>query len=262
MKLGVIIPAAGASRRFGGRSKVAEDLGGRPVLQRTVELFINREESSYVVVAAPVAPESAFEEFKTRFADKFALLGVHICEGGREHRWQSVRNALATIPDDCTHVAVHDGARPCVSMELLDRVLDAARKHGAVIPAIDAPDTLKRVSAEAVRDADVDPLDAILGDAGKSNSTVRRVEETVPRENIVLAQTPQVFTLALLRRAYAQNDLESTDDAQLVERLGEPVTVVEGDARNIKITRPSDIDLARRILGAKGPSERPSHLKF
>ncbi|TVQ62291.1 MAG: 2-C-methyl-D-erythritol 4-phosphate cytidylyltransferase [Phycisphaerales bacterium] len=262
MKLGVIIPAAGASRRFGGRSKVAEDLGGRPVLQRTVELFVNRDEATCIVVAAPVVPDGALNEFKARFADKFALLGVRICEGGREHRWQSVRNALAEIPDDCTHIAVHDGARPCASTALIDRVLEAARKHPAVIPALDVPDTLKRVSAEAVRDTDVDPLDAILGDAGKSNVTVRRVEETVSRAHMVLVQTPQVFDAALLRRAYGQADLDSTDDAQLIERLGESVTVVEGDAWNVKITRPSDIDLARRILGAKGPSERPSHLKF
>lgn len=262
MRLAVIIPAAGASRRFGGRSKVAEDLGGRPVLQRTVELFVNREETSFVVVAGPVSPEGAWDEFKTRFADKFALLGVRICEGGREHRYESVRNALAAVPDECTHVAVHDGARPCAPNEMIDRVLEAARKHAAVVPAIDVPDTLKRASKQEIEDKDVDPLDAILGDAGKRNTRVRTVEETVSREGLVMAQTPQVFTLDLIRRAYAQDDLTSTDDAQLVERLGESVVLVEGDARNIKITRPADIELARRILGAKGPQERPSHLKF
>lgn len=262
MRLAVIIPAAGASRRFGGRSKVAEDLGGRPVLQRTIELFVNREETVYTVVAGPVEPEGAYAEFRERFADKFSLLGVRICEGGRDFRFESVRNALETVPDDCTHVAIHDGARPCAPTELIDRVLGAAKKHAAVVPAIDIPDTIKRTSKNVIEDRDIDPLDAILGDAGKPNVRLRSVEQTVPRECLVMAQTPQVFTLELLERAYSQDDLTSTDDAQLVERLGEPVVIVEGDARNIKITRPADIELARRILGVKGPQERPSHLKF
>ena len=147
-------------------------------------------------------------------------------------------------------------------MELIDRVFDAARKHTAVIPAVEVSDTLKRVAAAERIDTDVDPLDAILGSAGKANVTVRTVEETVARERLVAVQTPQVFERALLERAYAQSDLSSTDDAALVERLGETVVVVEGDARNIKITRRVDLSIAMAIVGLRPAPGRPSHLKF
>lgn len=262
MKLAVIIPAAGASTRYGqGVSKLDEDLAGRPVLQRTVELFCKRDDVAAIVVAGPAADEP-WEQFRQRHADKLGLLGVAICRGGATHRWETVRNALGAVPADCTHIAVHDAARPCTPVELIDRVFEAARKHKAVIPAVEVGDTLKRVSANAVVDKDVDPLDAILGGAGKQNSTLRTVEATVERDRLVAVQTPQVFDATLLRKAYAQKDLSSTDDAGLVERLGEKVVVVEGDARNIKITRPADIGVAMAVMGLRAASGRPTHLKF
>lgn len=264
-RLGVIIPAAGASRRFGGRSKLDEDLGGRPVLQRTVEMWVNRHEVVRVVVAGPVEPEGAWEEFTLRHADRLSLLGAVLCKGGRTHRYESVRNALTHVGNDVTHVAVHDGARPCASGELLDRVLDAAKKFPAVIPAVDLPDTIKRVALGEVKDESVDPLADILGigqGAGGSGGRYRAVEETVSRERVVAVQTPQVFEAGLLRRAYAQENLESTDDAQLVERLGERVVVVEGEPTNIKITRPSDMKIAMAVLGLKPAAEREVHKRF
>ena len=260
MKLGVIIPAAGASSRFGGRDKLNEDLGGRPLLHRTVELFVNHDAADVIIVAGP-APENGFDEFKLRHGDKLALLGVTLCPGGRDHRWQTVKNALAHVPPDCTHIAVHDAARPCASRQLIDRVVEAARKHDAVIPAIDVPDTLKRVSAAAAVDQDIDPLDALLG-ASPTTSKVRTVEATVSRENVVAVQTPQIFQADLLRRAYEQDDLSSTDDAGLVERLGAPVVVVEGEATNLKVTRPADIRVVMAILGLKPTRERAAHKKF
>ncbi len=271
MKVAVIIPAAGSSRRYAeasmeggvGRSKLDEDLGGRPVLQRTVEVFTKRPEVAMIVVAGPADP-AAMAEFRTRHGDKLGLLGVRVCVGGKDHRYETVRNALAEIPAeaDVTHVAVHDAARPCVSEALLDRLFEAAAKFPAVIPALDVADTLKRVDPEPIQAADADPLAAILGDAGRTTSKVRRVEATVDRTNLVAVQTPQVFEIGLLRRAYAQSDLSSTDDAQLVERLGERVVVVQGEATNIKITRPADLGLARQILGVRGPQERPVHKRF
>jgi 2-C-methyl-D-erythritol 4-phosphate cytidylyltransferase len=255
MKLAVIIPAAGSSSRYAQdqeipRSKLDE------VLHRTVELFTNIDAVSFIVVAGP-ADAAAMAQFKLRHADKLGLLGVQLCTGGATHRYETVRNALQTVPADCTHIAVHDAARPCTPPELIDRLLEAAAKHAAVIPAIDVPDTLKRVAQEEVVDTDVDPLDAILGGAGKA-----KVEATVDRTGLVAVQTPQVFRADLLRRAYGQKDLSSTDDAQLVERLGEPVIVVQGDPRNLKITRPADLSLARSILGVKGPEGRPVHKRF
>lgn len=269
MKFAVIIPAAGASSRYsaagGLRSKVDEDLGGRPVLQRTVELFSNRDDVALIIVPGPLAE---WDEFTLRHGDKLGLLGVRLCKGGETHRWQSVKNALNIVLEanaagaGITHVAIHDAARPGASEQLIDRCFRAAEKHPAVIPAIDVPDTIKRASPVAKVDKDIDPLDAILGDAGKSNSTARTVEATIPRDSLVLVQTPQVFEITLLQRAYAQADLTSTDDAGLIEQLGEPVTIVEGEHRNLKITRPADLQLIRQILGLRGPADRESHKRF
>lgn len=272
--LAVIIPAAGSSTRYAAaaaaeqglsaeaaRSKLDEDLGGRPVLQRTVELFTQLPEVSVIIVAGP-ADDGAMAQFKARYADKLGLLGVRLCVGGRDHRYETVRNALALVPEKCTHIAVHDAARPCASPDLLARILDAARRHDAVIPAVDVSDTLKKVSDKPVAQEQKDPLAAILGASAPAGRPMRRVERTVDRAGLVAVQTPQVFRADLLRRAYAQGDLSSTDDGQLVERLGEPVLVVEGDSRNLKITRPADLHLARAILGVRPPAERAAHKKF
>lgn len=264
MKTALIIPAAGSSSRFGepGRSKLDEDMAGRPVLQRTVELFIKRDEIDAIVVAGP-HDEDAFATFKERHGDKLGLLGVTLCRGGKSHRWETVRAALEHVPEDCTHIAVHDGARPATPPELLDRLFDAARAHGAVIPGVEVNDTLKRLGDETV-DISADPVDAILGggEPGASKGSLRVVGETVSREGLIAVQTPQIFEADLLRRAYAQEILDSTDDAGLAERLGERVVVVEGDPRNIKITRPLDVRLAMAILGLKEERGRASHKKF
>lgn len=270
MKIAVIIPAAGASRRYAeaaaaagsaARSKLDEDLGGRPVLQRTVELFTQVAEVAAIIVAGP-HDEAAFAEFKGRYSDKLGLLGVRMCRGGAVHRYETVAAALELVPEACTHVAVHDGARPCAGPELIARVFDAAAKFPAVIPGVDVSDTLKRVGAENVAPKELDPLAAILGESAAPKNAARAVQGTIERAGLVAAQTPQVFEKELLRRAYRQADLTSTDDAQLVERLGERVVVVEGDARNIKLTRPMDLVLARAILGVRPPAERSAHMKF
>jgi 2-C-methyl-D-erythritol 4-phosphate cytidylyltransferase len=263
MDLAVIIAAAGASSRYrnagGLRDKLDEDLGGRPVLQRTVELFSKRDEVRWIIVAGPHAE---YDDFLARHGDKLGMLGVRCCRGGKGERYESIAAALALVPAEATHIAVHDAARPATPHEVIDRVLTAAASHGAVIPAIDVPDTVKRIHPEPVAQTDADPLDAILGGAGRTNQKARRVEATIDRRNLVLVQTPQVFRAELLRRAYAQPDLTSTDDASLIERLGEPVIVVEGDPRNVKLTRPADLHLVRAILGVHGPAERAVHKKF
>jgi len=243
----------------GGRSKLDEDLSGRPVLQRTVELFATRADVGAIIVAGP---HEGYGEFVAMHGDKLGLMGVTVCRGGVTHRYESVANAIEHVPADATHIAVHDAARPCTPIEVIDRVFEAAKKHGAVVPAVDVSDTLKRVNAEAEQDDDIDPLDAILGDAGKPNTSVRTVVETVPRENLVAIQTPQIFEAALLKRAYAQDDLTSTDDAALIERLGERVVVVEGDPRNIKITRPADLHQARLIIKPGSGAPRSAHKRF
>ncbi|MBX3385554.1 MAG: 2-C-methyl-D-erythritol 4-phosphate cytidylyltransferase [Phycisphaeraceae bacterium] len=274
LNIALIIPAAGASRRFhddadsaaaalsSGRSKLDEDLGGRPVLQRTVELFNKLPEVSFIVVAGP-ADDADFAAFKDRHADKLSLLGATLCKGGKDHRYQTVANALKLVPASCTHVAVHDAARPCASPDLIERTFDAARAgHAAVIPAVDVPDTLKRIDPTWIERANDDPIAAILGQSGSTSKLGRTVVQTIDRANLVAVQTPQVFEVSLLRRAYAQQDLSSTDDAQIVERLGQPVLVVPGESTNIKITRPADLALARSILGFRAPEGRAAHKRF
>ena len=248
MKLAVIIPAAGASTRFGFGDKLSQDLGGRAILLRAVEAFVKREETEAIIVAAP--PDD-IEGFTGRFGPQLSFHGARIVPGGRTERWESVRNALQEIGEDVTHVAVHDAARPNVSPELLDRVLDAARVHAAVIPGLPVSSTLKRIGTETVRAAQDEAIaDAILGgvDEMEGASSAHLVEETVSRERVVAVQTPQVFERSLLERAYAQDSTDgATDDAMLVERMGEPVVVVEGEGRNIKVTTQDDLALARLL---------------
>jgi 2-C-methyl-D-erythritol 4-phosphate cytidylyltransferase len=266
MNICVIIPAAGRGERFGEVDKLSQDLGGRSVLLRTVEVFTKRDEVKGIIVAGP--PDE-FEVFRDKYGPTLGFHGARIVKGGRQHRWETVRSALNApdaIPEGTTHIAVHDAARPGVPNEVLDRVFEAARRLDAVIPVVAINGTIKRVSEETVEvgSQDDDALaDLILGDQGRASIPARLVLETVSRAGLVEVQTPQVFRIELLRRAYAQQNLEgATDDAGLVERLGERVHTVEGDVRNIKITRPADLKLMRAILGLQPPAERPVHKRF
>lgn len=273
IRVAVIIPAAGFSGRYIEgmeipRSKLDEDLGGRPVLQRTVEAFVNYEHEEVTITSIIVAgPHDAkqMEAFRMRHGDKLGMLGTKVVPGGVTHRWETVRAALAHVHEDATHIAVHDGARPCISREILDRVFDAAMKFPAVVPVVEVGDTIKRVAKEAVPDPKPDPFAAILG-IGEGEAArgpvYRAVEQTIDRSGLVMVQTPQVFEAALLKRAYEQKDLASTDDAGLVERLGERVIAVPGEARNLKITRPADLSLCRAIMGVREPEGRATHKRF
>ncbi len=292
MRVALLIPAAGGSRRFNAergvpRSKLDEDLGGRPVLQRAIEQFVNHAGvgpmMALIVVAGPHDAE-AFAEFQARHGDRLGLLGASVCRGGRTHRSESVRSALdhaRALPAwaGVTHVAVHDAARPCTPPELIERVFAAASKHPAVVPAIEIVDTLKRVEERVSASTQSDPIADILGLTPADGKTRERfVRETIDRTGLVSAQTPQVFRRDLFEAAYAQADLASTDDAELVERLlvsggsateweaagGGPaaVAVVPGDERNLKITRAGDLRLARAILGVREPDQREVHKRF
>ncbi|MFM7808670.1 MAG: 2-C-methyl-D-erythritol 4-phosphate cytidylyltransferase [Planctomycetota bacterium] len=261
IRVSVIIPAAGSSRRY-GMDKLGQDLGGRALLLRTVELFTKRDEVRSIIVAGP--PDD-LDAFRDRFGAQLGFHGVQIVAGGRVERWETVKNALAAVPDDATHVAVHDAARPGASDELIGRVFEAAQVHAAVIPGLAVADTLKRVSEETVRaEAEDAVADLILGEsADAATSKGRFVQATIDRTNMVGVQTPQVFEIGLLRRAYAQADLSgATDDAGLVERLGEKVLVVDGEFRNLKVTVPADLSLMRTMLGLKAPDSRPVHKRF
>ena len=118
MNVSVIVAAAGSSERYGGSDKLSQDLGGRAVLLRTVEVFAKRAEVGSIVVAGPV---EGFGDFRDKYGPTLGFHGATVVQGGRTARWETVRNALEAVPDDATHVAVHDAARPVLLDDMLDR---------------------------------------------------------------------------------------------------------------------------------------------
>ncbi len=276
MNIAVILPAGGASVRYhsagGLRSKLDEDMGGKPLLQRTVETFTKFDDDdvniSTLIVAGP-NDDAAFREFNERHGDRLTLLGAKLVKGGKVHRWQTVHAAISHVPKECTHIAVHDAARPCISFDLMRRVFRAAKKFPAVAPAVACTDTLKRTrTTDEVMGGD-DPVAAILGESPASKQPVRVVSETLDRTGLVLTQTPQVFEASLLRKAYdafvampESKQHNVTDDAGVVELSNHRVVIVDGEARNIKVTLPEDVSLARALMGFKESEGRPVHKKF
>jgi 2-C-methyl-D-erythritol 4-phosphate cytidylyltransferase len=234
MKVIVIIPAAGLGTRIAGAAtgkapaKQFTEINGVPVLIHTLRKFVAAPGVNEIVIALR---KLEAENFAPRLDQEKFAKPVRIVEGG-EHRQESVANALSAIkasPDDL--VLVHDGVRPFVDQETIQNVIDAALKHGAAIAAVPAVDTIKQVDRT-------------------SDGAV--VNATIPREHIVLVQTPQGFKFEVLQRAFdeAQRDgFTGTDEASLVERMGYPVAVVMGSPRNMKITTPSDLELAEFYAG-------------
>jgi 2-C-methyl-D-erythritol 4-phosphate cytidylyltransferase len=232
-RFAVILPAAGASSRFSGKEKkVFATIDGRAVWLRAAEAFVNRKD---VVQTLVVIAPGDMDLFRTRYGAHLGLLGVEVVPGGAE-RFESVGNALAKLRDDVELVAIHDAARPCVDTAGIDAVFTSAARTGAALLALPISDTVKR------------------GDkAGK-------VEATVPRTGLWLAQTPQVFRRDWLLDAHARrSDLgrDVTDDAQLIEAAGHPVYLVTGSSTNIKITTREDIALAEAILKSRPQPKTP-----
>ncbi|HVW37638.1 MAG TPA: 2-C-methyl-D-erythritol 4-phosphate cytidylyltransferase [Pirellulales bacterium] len=232
----VILPAAGASSRFKDKhyKKPFAPLAGRAVWLHSAERFLNRPEVKQVILV--ISAEDR-EDFNFKFAPNVAILGIDVVEGGKE-RADSIERALARVQPDVDFVAVHDAARPCLADEWITKVFEAAEKNGAAILAVPVAATLKRVGAN------------------------HAITETVSREGLWEAQTPQVFRRKLLLEAYAKRgDFVATDDAQLVERIGETVTVVQGSPINLKITTQEDLRLAEQALKAmpKPKFQGPAH---
>ncbi len=246
MSVTAIVPAAGSSTRFGG-DKLARDLGGRPLLVRTVEALSRRAEVQQIIVAGP---PDAFEDFAARFGPVLGFHGAQLVPGGRVDRWETVSLALAHVNDEATHVAVHDAARPCVGDALLDRLFEAAATLDAVVPCVEVTSTIKEVDLASAADvAEGDALvDAILGGETAPVLEAVPVTGTVPRERLRLAQTPQVFAREVLTAAYACGADGTTDDASVVQRAGHVVYAVPGDPLNIKVTHAGDLPLASAIL--------------
>lgn len=222
-KFSVILPAAGQSSRFGDRyyKKVFAPLADRPVWLHSAERFLSREDVIQVILV--ISPEDA-DEFHARFAANVLILGIDVTTGGAT-RSESIANGLKLVDPEAEFVAVHDAARPCLADAWIDRLFRRVKEIDAVMLAVPVSATLKRVNSSG------------------------QIENTVSREQLWEAQTPQVFRKQLLQEAYAnRGDQEATDDAQLVERLGKPVHVVRGSALNLKITTKEDMMMARQIL--------------
>ena len=235
MKVFVIIPAAGRGTRMaaGKRSgqatpsKQFTEVGGVPILIHTLRKFAGTPAVNEIFVALR-KPEG--ERFKSRLAKEGFKTLVRIVEGG-ENRQQSVANALATIAGrEEDVVMVHDAVRPFVDAEIIMAVIDAVKKHGAAIAGVPASDTIKQVDRT-------------------SEGAV--ITATIPRERLVMAQTPQGFRFGIIKKAFdeaARDGFTGTDEASLVERSGHQVAVVMGSQRNMKITTPADLQLAEFYL--------------
>jgi len=211
----VIIVAGGKGLRMGGDvPKQFLPIGGVPILMRTIQRFHQWNAQAGIILVLPKAQQDYWHELcrKHQFS-----ISCQMADGG-ETRFHSVKNGLALIPDDEKGiVGVHDGVRPFAAIDVIERCYDEARRHEAAVPVVPVVETLREITEN----------------------------KTVSRANYRLVQTPQTFSIPLLKRAYAQpyTDL-FTDDASVVEALGHPISLTEGNRENIKITTPFDMAVA------------------
>ncbi len=225
-----IICAAGASSRFGGKRKKAfVDVAGRAVFLRSAELFSNRDDVKQVLLGITSEDE---ELVSVKWGPNLKFFGVSIFIGGDE-RFDTVNKGIKLIKDEIDLIAVHDACRCCVTEEIINSTIAAAAKSGAAIPACPVTATIKQAKDNVIT-------------------------QTVERTGLYEAQTPQIFSASLLRKAYENLDnldkSKISDDSQLVEALGHKVTIVDTDSSNIKITRQSDIAVAEAILKSRPKS--------
>ena len=217
---GAVIVAAGSASRMGGIDKVMADLGGEPMIVRTVRAFQNCDAIASIVI---VTREDLIRPISDLCRDMKKVAAV---VAGGKSRQESVHLGLNALPKGTKLAAVHDGARPLVSWQVIDRVVRAANTYGAAAPAIPVKDTIKVVQGRLVR-------------------------ETTDRSSLMAVQTPQVFDFDLLRgalRKAEEDGAQVTDDCSAVERTGMRIKIVEGDERNLKVTTPMDLKIAELLL--------------
>ena len=219
-RVGVIVVAAGQSRRMEGIDKVFALLAGRPLLTHVLDGFCSSPLVDEVVL---VLSQEAFQDGRALAQEAAGSDAIRCCVGG-ERRQDSVRSGLDAL-SPCDWVAVHDGARPLAGPELLARGLAAAQETGAAVPVIPLADTVKMVDADGL------------------------VVRTLPRDELWAVQTPQVFRRELLAEAHRTVVDAVTDDAAMVERMGRQVRVFPGSPANLKVTRPVDLLVAEAFLG-------------
>lgn len=225
MKTVAIIVAGGSGTRFGAElPKQFLELGGKPILMRSIEAFAN---SGNCPVDVIVTLPSDQMDLWQRLCDRYGFDVPHRVVPGGETRWHSVKHALDSMGDvnEVDIIAVHDGVRPMVTADVICRTIAAARRGGAAIPVVALNDSVRQVVGEASHALDRSALRAV--------------------------QTPQAFDARLLLDAYSLPYQPTfTDDASVVEQLGHPITLVEGDPHNLKITRPMDLALAEYLLNS------------
>ncbi len=217
---GVVIVAAGSASRMGGIDKVMAELDGEPMVVKSVRAFQECDAIREIVVVTRPDLIVPIRDLCSGFAKVTAVIA-----GGKD-RPESVSRGLGALSDKVKLAAVHDGARPLISWQVIDRTVRAANTYGAAAPAIPVKDTIKVVQGGIVK-------------------------ETPERKLLYAVQTPQVFDFDLLRGALkkaADDKAEITDDCSAVERLGMSVKIVEGDERNLKITTPMDLTIAKMLL--------------
>ena len=226
MKVTALIPAAGMGKRMGaGVNKQYLMLNEKPIVAHTLTVF---ENAPFVDDIYLIIPEPEIPYCREQVVERYGFTKVRRIVPGGAERQNSVLNGLRAMADarDDDLVLIHDGVRPFVPVQVLERALETARVHDGALVAVPAKDTIKIVTDGIIR-------------------------ETPPRENLWLAQTPQAFRYGVIRAAHETAEAEGflgTDDAMLLERLGKDVHVVLGDYRNIKITTPEDLILAEAFL--------------
>ena len=222
-KVSAIIVAAGESRRMGNRDKVFAPLGGKPLLARVIDAFERCGAVDEIVI---VVNDASREKCRRLAAGEKYSKVMGICSGG-ERRQDSVRAGLRNL-GQCHWVIVHDGARPLVTVDLIEQGLVEARETGAAVAAVPVTDTIKVMEDDRI------------------------VHQTPPRQNLWAVQTPQVFRIDIITEAYRKAKGEVTDDASLVEQLGYKVKLYMGTYDNIKITTSDDLALAEILLKKQG----------
>ena len=219
-KCGAVIVAAGSASRMGGIDKVMANLGGEPMIQRTVRAFQECDAVSEIVIVTREDLILPITDFCKAFPKVTAVVA------GGKSRQESVNKGLSALSKEVKLAAIHDGARPLITWQLIDWVIRAANTYGAAAPAIPVKDTIKTVEGFIV-------------------------VNTPDRSKLRAVQTPQVFDIDLLKGALlkAQQDgAEVTDDCSAVERLGMKIKIVEGDEKNLKVTTPMDLKIAEMLL--------------
>jgi 2-C-methyl-D-erythritol 4-phosphate cytidylyltransferase len=217
---GAVIVAAGSASRMGGIDKVMAELEGEPMICRTVRAFQNCDAIKEIVI---VTRQDLIVPISNLCRDYGKVKAVVT---GGSSRQESVAMGLNALSDKVKLVAIQDGARPLITWEVIDRVVRAAHNYGAAAPAVPVKDTIKVVTGGVVK-------------------------ETPDRSTLQAVQTPQVFDFDLIRGALKkakEDEAEVTDDCSAVERLGMSVKIVEGDERNIKVTTPMDLKIAKMLL--------------